>query len=200
VKKKEQPGQLFIIFKPHFKESCPMRKITALILFCISTASYGQSNIAIIPEPVSIKTGVGNFALPQNITIEAPSQPEMKQVIAVLKDRLSVPTGCTVSVSNSSPNATIRLVLNKTADPKMGKEGYGLSVTAKNILIKANEPAGLFYGVQTLLQLLPKEIESATRVANMAWIVPVTEINDVPRFGWRGLMFDVTGISSPKQK
>jgi hexosaminidase len=192
VKKKEQPGQQFIIFKPHFKEPCPMRKITALILFCISTASYGQSNIAIIPEPVSIKTGVGNFALPQNITVEAPAQPEMKQVIAVLKDRLSVPTGCTVSVSNSSPNATIRLVLNKTADPKMGKEGYGLSVTAKNILIKANEPAGLFYGVQTLLQLLPKEIESATRVANMAWIVPVTEINDVPRFGWRGLMFDVT--------
>ncbi len=169
-----------------------MRKIAVLLGICIYTISYGQSNIAIIPEPVSIQAGTGSFSLPQNITIEAPSQPEMKQVISVLKYRLSVPTGNKVSVSNTSANATIRLVLNTLADNKIGKEGYNLSVTANHIIIKANQPAGLFYGVQTLLQLFPKEIESATIVNNVKWIAPVVEIMDSPRFGWRGLMFDVT--------
>ncbi|MEO8175020.1 MAG: beta-N-acetylhexosaminidase, partial [Sediminibacterium sp.] len=169
-----------------------MRKIAVLLGICMCSISYGQPAISIIPEPVSIKTGVGNFALPQNIVIEAPSQPEVKQVTAVLKDRLSVPTGCSVTVTNSSSNPTIRLVLNKTPDAKMGKEGYALSVTAKNISLHANQPAGLFYGVQTLLQLFPKEIESSVRINSMTWTVPVVEISDVPRFGWRGLMFDVT--------
>ncbi|MES2329161.1 MAG: family 20 glycosylhydrolase [Bacteroidota bacterium] len=169
-----------------------MRKMAALLGICISTFSFSQSTIAIIPEPVSVKAGAGNFVLPQSISIEAPANQEMKQVIAVLKDRLTVPTGSTVAVSNASPNATIRLVLNKTAEEKMGKEGYALSVNPKNIVIRANQPAGLFYGVQTLLQLFPKEIESASRVANITWAAPVVEISDVPRFGWRGLMFDVT--------
>jgi hexosaminidase len=151
--------------------------------------SSGQSSIAIIPAPASVIEGTGSFILPKNITIEAPSAPEMKQVIWTLKDRLSVPTGNKVTMSNA--NATIRLVLNAKTDAKMGKEGYALSVTTKGIAIKANQPAGLFYGVQTLLQLFPKEIESATAVAGVRWVAPVIEIQDTPRFGWRGLMFDV---------
>jgi hexosaminidase len=62
----------------------------------------------------------------------------------------------------------------------------------KNILIAANQPAGLFYGVQTLVQLFPKEIESPALVKNIKWEAPCVEITDYPRFGWRGLMFDVT--------
>jgi hexosaminidase len=169
-----------------------MKIIVILFSICICTLSFSQSNIAIIPEPSSIKTGAGNFTLPQNITIEAPSQPDMKQVVWILKDRLSVPTGSKVAVSNTLPNATIRLVLHTQPDNKMGKEGYSLSVTTKNIVIRANQPAGLFYGVQTLLQLFPKEIESALPVSHIKWVAPVVEISDVPRFGWRGLMFDVT--------
>ena len=65
---------------------------------------------------------------------------------------------------NAAPSATIQLILNKKADDVIGKEGYHLLVTPKNIVIKANEPAGLFYGVQTLVQLFPKEIESAVPV------------------------------------
>jgi hexosaminidase len=166
-------------------------KITVLfagIFSCI--LSFGQSAIAIIPAPASVVAGSGNFILPKNITIEAPSNTEMKQVIWTLKDRLSVPTGNKVTMGNT--NATIRLLLNTKADTKMGKEGYALSVTTKNIVIKANQPAGLFYGVQTLLQLFPKEIESATAVSDVKWTAPVVEIQDTPRFGWRGLMFDVT--------
>ena len=58
-------------------------------------------------------------------------------------------------------------------------------------MISANQPAGLFYGVQTLLQLLPKEIESKT-VAKASWTIPAARIVDYPRFGWRGLMLDVS--------
>ena len=171
-----------------------MKRFVSLLLcsfLSAATFSQDQTEIAIIPEPVSLTRSSGQFTLPQNITIEAGEQPQMKQTIEFLKERLSVPTGNQVVVSNASPNATIRLVLNATANNTIGKEGYQLSVTPTNIVIKANEPAGLFYGVQTLVQLFPKEIESATAVQNIKWEAPCVEITDYPRFGWRGLMFDV---------
>ena len=173
-----------------------MKKLLNLLCFCslyfVSFSQASQTGIAIIPEPVSIIKNAGQFSLPHNVVIEAPSQPEMKQVTAFLKERLSIPASAHVTVSNASPNATIRLILNKTADATIGKEGYRLSVTPKNIVIKANQPAGLFYGVQTLVQLFPKEIESAEAVSNVKWMAPCVDITDYPRFGWRGLMFDVS--------
>ena len=135
-------------------------------LFCcclISVITFGQTTktrIAIIPEPVTVIENSGHFSLPKNVVIEAGTQPEMKQVIAFLKDRLSTPTGFSVIVQNAAPSATIQLILNKKTDAVIGKEGYHLLITPKKILIKANQPAGLFYGVQTLVQLFPKEIES----------------------------------------
>jgi hexosaminidase len=104
---------------------------------------------------------------------------------------LSTPTGIPVSVANSSGNATVQLILNKKEDDIIGKEGYNLSVTPAHIIIKANDAAGLFYGVQTLVQLFPKEIESKSPVPNIKWEAPCVDITDYPRFGWRGLMFDV---------
>ena len=74
----------------------------------------------------------------------------------------------------------------------IGKEGYHLSVGRKEIVIRANEPAGLFYGVQTLLQIFPKQIDSKTVVTNFKFTAPCAEITDYPRFGWRGLMLDVS--------
>lgn len=165
-----------------------------LSLCFISVLLFGQdssNNISIIPQPVTIIKNTGHFSLPQNIIIESSSQPEMKEVTAFLSDRLSVPTGIPVAVKNSDPSATIQLVLNKKTDNVIGKEGYNLSVTPSNIIIKANTAAGLFYGVQTLVQLFPKEIESAVAVANIKWEAPCVNITDYPRFGWRGLMFDV---------
>jgi hexosaminidase len=172
-----------------------MKNFLGFLCLCfISDLSFAQdsiSQIAIIPEPVKIIENPGHFLLPQNIIIEAPSQPEMKQVINFLNDRFSTATGIPVIVKNSDPSAVVRLVLNKKEDNIIGNEGYNLLVTPTNIIIKANEPAGLFYGVQTLVQLFPKEIESAVVVKNIKWEVPCVDITDYPRFGWRGLMFDV---------
>jgi len=161
-------------------------------LICIISFSQGKKEIAIIPEPVNIVENTGEFLLPQNISIDAGTQPELKQTIAFLQERLAVPTGYQVSTSNDASNATIHLILNKTADNEIGNEGYRLSVTPKSVTIKANQPAGLFYGMQTLVQLFPKEIEGKELMKDVTWSAPCVEITDYPRFGWRGLMFDVS--------
>ena len=177
----------------------------SIVLFCscfLIAFSFGQhmpSEIAIIPRPVSIVENTGFFVLPPHIVIEAATQPELKQVIAFLKDRLSTPTGIPVTINNIAPTATIKLVLNKKADPLIGNEGYHLVTTLQNISIKANAPAGLFYGAQTLVQLFPKEVESAVPVTGIKWRVPCVSVTDYPRFGWRGLMFDVSRHFFTKQ-
>ena len=166
-----------------------------LYISFLSTILFAQDSvnkISIIPQPVNLIENQGTFSLPQNIIIEAISQPEMKQTIAFLKDRLTTPTGNSVTIKSNDPSATVQLLLNKKADNILGKEGYNLSVTPTKIVIKANNAAGLFYGVQTLIQLFPKEIESASLVNNVKWQAPCVTITDYPRFGWRGLMFDVS--------
>ncbi|HEX8331350.1 MAG TPA: beta-N-acetylhexosaminidase [Segetibacter sp.] len=170
-----------------------MKHLLAFLFIFTSIHTFGQAQkqIAIIPEPVSMTATSKQFSLPQNILIEAPAQQEVKAITTLLKDRLTTAAGLKVSFTNASPNATIKLELNKTADTRIGKEGYNLSVTSRNILIRANQPAGLFYGVQTLLQLLPKQIESSTTIKDVEWKLPTVEITDYPRFEWRGLMFDV---------
>ncbi|NTS41806.1 family 20 glycosylhydrolase [Flavisolibacter sp. BT320] len=166
---------------------------------CRAQASKSPA-VALIPEPVSVQTKTGSFVLPKAITIQAPSGTEMGATVALLKERLSVPTGHTVTVSSSAPAAAIKLQLNQTADAGIDNEGYRLSVTPKAITIKANKPAGLFYGVQTLVQLFPKEIENKTVQAGVKWEAPAVEITDYPRFGWRGLMFDVSRHFFTKQE
>jgi hexosaminidase len=180
-----------------------MKKWIAVALLAVSELSFSQTTqnpVAIIPEPVSVRTTEGQLLLPQTVVIQAASQKELSQVVHTLQDRLQTAAGKKVLISSAAPNATIKLELNKATDKTIGAEGYRLSVTPKTISIKANQPAGLFYGVQTLLQLLPKEIESATPVSNVQWTVPAVEITDYPRFGWRGLMFDVVRHFYTKQE
>src|SRR5579863_3322521 len=172
-----------------------LKKFLGLMCCCViafpAFSQTGKEKIAIIPEPVSIIQNEGEYVLPKTIVIAGSTKPEMKEVIATLRERFSAATGAHVTVLNSAANPTIKLVLNKTADTAIGLEGYYLSVTKKGIAIRANEPAGLFYGAQTLVQLFPKEIVSATRVNDVKWAAPCVQITDHPRFKWRGLMLDV---------
>ena len=84
------------------------------------------------------------------------------------------------------------LLTTKNADTNLGPEGYELTVASNSVVIRAPAQAGLFYGVQTLLQLLPPEIFSSNLVSNVAWQIPCVQIEDWPRFKWRGLMLDVS--------
>lgn len=166
-----------------------MKSILFVLFSFLTAPAIGQSKLAIIPEPVAIKAGKGEFSLPKNVVIQTSAANELNQAIDALKKRLVAATGSKVSVNSGA--STISLLLNAKPDAVIGDEGYYLNVSPAGISIKANKPAGIFYGVQTLLQLFPKEIESAALVNNVKWTIPSVEITDYPRFGWRGLMFDV---------
>ena len=170
-----------------------MKRLLLVFTLCLSTyVSPSQTaNIAIIPEPVQIVKSEGVFVLPAHVLVNASASNGLQQVTNALKQKLKV-TGTSVEIANQTPFPTISLTLNTKTDNVIGKEGYRLTVTPKTINIKANAAAGLFYGLQTLFQLFPKEIESTTVIKNKKWSLPCVEITDYPRFGWRGLMFDVT--------
>jgi hexosaminidase len=173
-----------------------MKKIfLAASCIFIACLSFGQTTTvpALIPQPVSLITKQGSFILPKHVLIAAPSQADVRLVTTYLKNKLATSAGSMVTVkSTSSTPVTIKFILNTKADTVLGKEGYHLWVTKKGIIIRANEAAGLFYGAQTLIQLLPKEVESNEVVSGVKWSVPCVDIKDYPRFAWRGLMLDVS--------
>ena len=172
-----------------------MKKIVLFItsiFACFIVFAQTDADIAIVPQPVKVTKTSGYFVLPQNVTINIAKTTALKQAAVQLQQKLSIPTGYKVSLTENAATAVIKLELNKTEDKKLDSEGYHLSVTPKTILIKANKPAGLFYGVQTLLQLFPPEIEDSVLVSKVEWKAPCVEITDYPRFGWRGLMLDVS--------
>jgi hexosaminidase len=146
--------------------------------------------INIIPEPVDLVKGKGTYALINNTIIDA--APELQNVAEYLISKVKPATGFEFQISPNSAEAAISLMVNQTKDDEIGEEGYKLEINNQKVQISANSPAGLFYGVQTLLQLLPKEIESKTLVQGAQWILPAVSVTDYPRFGWRGLMLDVS--------
>jgi hexosaminidase len=172
-----------------------------LVLFSLMAAGIlagaqtNKSTIALIPQPANITKMEGSFKLPANCSIKTSQHlPALNNVAAMLRGKLQKATGYTVGLlpAGSTLPASIELSINKQANASLGKEGYTLTVKQSGIVITANQPAGVFYGVQTLLQLFPAEIESKQVQKNTSWMVPAVSITDFPRFGWRGLMFDVS--------
>lgn len=164
-----------------------------ILFFCLFLAlSFVQaqnSTMNLIPQPVEVKAGKGMFTLTKAATVGF-NNIECRNVAEMLAQKLRTATGYTIQVNKANKSA-IQLNILPVPDPQLGNEGYFLAGTPKGIVISANKPAGLFYGMQTLLQLFPKEIES--KVVTVAeWAIPAVEIKDYPRFSWRGLMFDVS--------
>lgn len=143
-----------------------------------------MDTIPIIPQPQSMKIGEGQFALSDNTVIVASG--DAAPVAHFLAELLRPATGLALPIVESGEGG-IRFVLNAGE----ASEGYTLTVTDAGITIEASSRAGLFYGVQTLRQLLPASIESRETVRGVQWAVPAVTINDAPRFGWRGLHLDV---------
>jgi len=174
------------------------RFVIAIFLCSTFLAAISQNNerlISIIPQTVSLTTGTGNFALTNASQIEiSTTNADAKRVADSLSKKLSFATGYDIPVKNvqAFSNTAGAIQLSLSTDATIGKEGYKLNVAPELVSITANTPAGLFYGVQTFYQLLPKEIESKEAVKNISWIAPACSITDYPRFEWRGLMFDVS--------
>jgi len=164
--------------------------LLTLSLFTVAIVFAQPADIALIPQPVSLQRLEGDFLLPAGLVIEN-NTPDLS-VANYLGKKISAATGYHVTVKNSITSATGTIKLVLAGEQMFKREQYSLKSGKDGVIITASEPAGLFYGVQTLLQLLPVAIESKTTVANTQWIVPAVAITDYPRFAWRGLMFDVS--------
>lgn len=163
--------------------------LTFFAVLFIATCFAQNKSLSLIPIPVEFKQNKGEFIFSKSSTISSNSKEGM-EVANQLAAKLSIATGFPTKVSNSK-KGSIQLNINTVPDNRLGSEGYTLVANTKGILITANRTAGLFYAMQTLLQLFPSEIESSAPVVNV-WKIPAVEITDYPRFAWRGLMLDVS--------
>ncbi|WP_018617321.1 beta-N-acetylhexosaminidase [Segetibacter koreensis] len=166
----------------------------SILLVCNDTNSCAAQDISIIPLPAQMQKKSGSFAINKQTKIEVQQgNPEALRIAKMLAQKLQKAAGLEIAViagNDNNANNTIFFTTVSTND-SLGNEGYQLSVTNQSVIVKAAQPAGLFYGMQTIAQLLPAEIESTTKVNNIYWIIPAVEITDVPRFTWRGQHLDV---------
>jgi len=163
----------------------------------LATVCPAAGAVNVIPAPVSIEQGEGSFVLTPatRIVAQGPAWIEASKLI----EALSPATGFVLRGAASQPQegSVIGLELDETAG-NLGDEGYTLEVARDRVTMVAQEPAGLFYGIQTLLQLMPASIFSATRVDDVTWEAPCVKITDTPRFQWRGLLLDPARHFIPK--
>ena len=158
--------------------------LLVLIIGCMSKLS--AQNLNIIPEPFHVAKGTGVFQFSKSIAINAPSS--ANEVSDLIAKQLRVVTGKTVFFSKNDPSITLDII----KDDVIGAEGYTLNVNASGIVISANTNAGLFYGWQTVQQILPAAIYANKLQSNVNWQLPYVSIIDKPRFSWRGMMLDVS--------
>ncbi len=170
-------------------------RFTAIVI-CIAAVltqpySVKAEGASIIPAPVKVELTEGVFTLtPDTVIIVTAETDSVGQYLAQL---LSSATGFDLKVRQSSPaeNRANRIFLLDISHKKqLGPEGYELKVMKNSIFANASTPAGLFYACQTLRQLLPAAIEDKEKVAAVNWIIPQIEIEDKPRYVWRGMHLD----------
>ncbi len=166
---------------------------------CGTPATPGLAGASITPAPLKAEARSGVFTIgPSTRIVILESQVEILPVASYLKDMLSRPTGygfateVSTELAGETPLRTDAVILRlEDLEGPLGQEGYFLEVGPDRIVIRAGSLAGLFWGVQTLRQLLPAEIERPSATPDSgAWTVPCVSIEDRPRFSWRGGMLD----------
>jgi hexosaminidase len=155
------------------------------------TYDFGINPGPVLPLPSRLSIGEGAFQLGGDTVIAAP--PALAGVARWLRGALSPATGLPLPAGPPGPDA-ITLALSD-AEPA---EGYRLRVEPDRVSIVGGDPSGVFYGAQTLRQLMPSTVYRRAAVAGARWLVPCAEIRDAPRFGWRGAMLDVARHFLPK--
>jgi hexosaminidase len=150
--------------------------------------------VNVVPAPASVRlTTPDSFALDSTSSIVVETDDAgVVRTAQLLAGVLRPSTGFALPISNGRIPGT-RGFIALRLDPQLqalGGEGYTLTAWRDSLRIVAREPAGLFYGTQTLRQLLPFAIESHMKLGRR-WAVPAMEVTDAPRFEWRGAMLDV---------
>ncbi|MEG1935414.1 MAG: beta-N-acetylhexosaminidase, partial [Rikenellaceae bacterium] len=169
--------------------------VTAVIVGCTEnlspTKTYNEG-INIIPVPKSLTVGEGRFMLNANTKFAIdPASPDAATIAAYFGSKMSKSTGYDMATTDLSESKNvIKLQLN--AELGIEKEGYKMKVTKDLVDITASSAQGLFYAMQSFLQLLPAEIESQSLVSGTSWSAQAVDVEDAPRFQYRGMMLDVT--------
>ena len=149
-------------------------------------------NLPVVPRPLNMAVGEGSFLFKPTTTFGVENAAQLKMVSA-FAGRFGASAGFVpaVSIGNNSSDVTF------VTDSSLSSEAYSLKVTADGITVKAADNSGFFYALQTLRQLLPAAIDGKT-ATDEPMKVPVMEITDSPRFGYRGVMVDVSRYFLPK--
>jgi hexosaminidase len=172
-----------------------------LLAILMSPAAVAQGSLAepsIIPRPAKLTLHGGRFLLTARTVIwtDAQSAALGRQLARYLEPA----TGYSLPVRQGGTPAGNRIVLRRDRTLKrLGGEGYALSVRQGVVTVRAPAAAGLFYGIQTIRQLLPAEIFREAPMAGVRWTMPAVTIEDEPRFRWRGAHLDVCRHFMPKE-
>ena len=169
-----------------------------MILALLAAAALNVSTVAnpprydIVPTPRSLTPAEGEFVLGKKTRLSV-EDPAFDEIAADFKARIAASTGFALEGRGNT------IVLRKTAG--LGKEAYRLNVTPSEVLIEATEVNGAFYGLQTLLQLLPAQVYGSTKARGVGkWTVPCCSISDEPEFWYRGFLFDSGRFFFPKEE
>jgi hexosaminidase len=152
--------------------------------------------IALVPQPLKLERGSGEFQVTRGMAIlvdrDSAAAAEIGRQLA---ERTNRGTGLALIVTPAADPAAVRHAIRLTtqqADASLGAEGYTLEVSPQGVVISATAGPGLFYGTQTLLQLMPPAVFRAAHGEPAAsWTMPAVRIEDRPRFRWRMLLLDV---------
>jgi hexosaminidase len=168
-----------------------MSKKLTFILFLIVSVSFSQNQLPLIPQPQSLKLESGNFILNEKTVIYSNRKDsfEANYLKVVIKQQ----TGFDLKiVSNSKESNEISLQLFDDQKQFLADEAYQLNIKKNVIFIVADKNKGLFYGIQTLSQLLPLEKSSEIKL-------PCLTITDEPKYAWRGMHLDCARHFFPKE-
>lgn len=166
--------------------------IISLSFSCEREVISNNSDYMIIPQPETIIKQKGRFEITEKTKIRVfPLTEETKLASEFLSNLIENPTGYNFSIAEDEKisDNTINLIIDDTIE---NNEGYTLSISPNNIIIKAKTAIGLFYGVQSVRQMLPVEVEKASIDSKVKLSLPACFIEDAPRFSYRGMHLDVS--------
>jgi hexosaminidase len=171
--------------------------IAGTLLFQSLAQAKEPRPLALVPQPLRISVDSEKFTVNADTTILVDKDsPDAANVGNQLAERLSRGTGLRLRVSPTEvakASGNTIFLTTKNVNAELGPEGYTLQVAPEGVTISASAGPGLFYGMQTLLQLLPPQVFGSDKTkASEAVSIPAVRIEDRPRFRWRGLMLDVS--------
>lgn len=180
-------------------QSEPRYLLSFLLVSALMTiampAIAAEPEPAIVPRPVKADRLKGSVQLDSGTRIiygDEAARGEAEMLASLLRPAtgLPLPVQHIPALGGKIGNA-VTITLDPGLEAALGKEGYRLDVFPTPIIhITAAAPAGIFYGGQTLRQLLPPAVFAKTKQAGVKWQVPCCRIEDKPRFPWRGLLLD----------